>query len=715
MLNRYVIVLICFFFVVCQPFGRELSIEDFKVLSEPADEMMSVFLGAVIDQQFAAREALLAKLETAEDWKRRSEEIRLAMTRWVQLPDWRTPLNAQVTGRLERKDYIVEKVLFESRPAFYVSANLYLPKDFSGKRPAILNVLGHNSAGKVSAEKQRRGIAQARKGFVALVMDGVGQGERRSDDYLIHGSLPGAVHRTVGAQAFLAGTHLFSVMVWDAIRAVDYLCSRSEVDPERIGITGTSGGGMMSTYILPFEPRIKVSVPACNPNTWSHRVGADLATDHEQVFFGAFREGIDPRGDPLFTHVPKPLLINATSDDNLNPPRGVWALHSWLYRAYAAFGYPERLQTTMVKAPHDYNQEQREVTYAWMLRWLGGDVSDYLEGDLTVESESDLWCTSSGDVFSLENSRDPHDLVRSYFTGHRAQLQIPGSAFELGTLKTRLVQEISELAGSQLGFEVPVVEEMPLRVVSGWRLKPLTLKPEEGIVLPAVWVDSSEAADGPIVLYLHEKGKQSLLADREVVSSLLEKGVRILAVDLRGTGETAPGKEGHFWDFLAGKPIFGQRVGDVLSALAWIAQQGVTMERTQIWAQGVAGLWAAMACLHTRPVGGVVLENVLISFEDVIMRRLPQYNHEILLPGVVTRFDLPDLYSAFCPVKLSLLNPLLADKTPANRADVEEAFERTKQTYQNLGFPGSWSVVTGVEGSARSKFVLQQLLKETAN
>ena len=85
---------------------------------------------------------------------------------------------------------------------------------------------------------------------------------------------------------------------------------------------------MMTTYILPLEPRIQVAVPACNPCTWSHRVHAGLATDQEQVFFGAFKSGIDPRGDPLFCQIPKPLLISATTDDNLNPPSGVWELRT---------------------------------------------------------------------------------------------------------------------------------------------------------------------------------------------------------------------------------------------------------------------------------------------------------------------------------------------------------------------------------------------------
>ena len=711
MINRPILFLLTLSLIGALPLARELQRDDLRVLPEPANEMMASYLEALVDRQFAAREERLAQLKTAEDWVKRAEEIRSAMVEWTQLPSEKTPLNARTTGRLERDDYVVEKVLFESRPGFYVSGNLYLPRNSIGRRPAILNVLGHNSTGKTSEEKQLRCIPQVKKGFVAFVIDGIGQGERRIEDYAIFGSMPGAVHRTIGAQAFLAGTHLFSFMVWDAIRAIDYLCSRPEVDPERIGITGTSGGGMMSTYILPFEPRIKVAVPACNPNTWTHRVAANLATDHEQVFFGAFPKGIDPRGDPLFAHVPKPLLINATSDDNLNPPRGVWELHSWLYRAYAANGHPEKLHTTMVRAPHDYNQEQREVTNAWMLRWLGDDISgSFLEGELPIEPESDLWCTETGDLYALDGSLTPHDLVKTYYSEHLPAVRVGASTAEVTELRREMAKDFEELIGFRLARTAPAVRELPQRETGGTRIKPFVLKPEEGIRLPAVWIESSVAKPGSLVLYLQEEGKESLLRDQEVVETLLGRGSRILAVDLRGTGETAPGKEGYFWDFLAGRPISGQRVGDVLSILSWVEEQGVDLKGVRVWGHGLAGIWAAMATLYSEPVGGMVLEGSLISFEDVILRQLPQYNHEILIPGIVKRFDLPDLYAALCPTSVTLLNPVLADKTPARSQDIEDDFSRTEQTYGNLGTESAFSVHTGVEGPTRVQIIIEKLL-----
>lgn len=248
-----------------------LTPRDLTVLDKPAGNMMRDYLTALVDEQFARREADLADLKTAGDWRKHAEKIRRAMSVWTGPFPPRTPLNARVTGRIERLEYTLEKILFESRPGFLVSANLYLPKGYEGRRPAVLNVIGHSPAGKATDKVQRRSIAQARMGFVAFTIDAIGQGERRIPEYARSCKPPGNAHQVIGAQAFLAGTHVFNLMAWDVIRAVDYLVSRPEVDASRIGCTGCSGGGIMTKYILPLEPRITVAAPACNPNTCRDR------------------------------------------------------------------------------------------------------------------------------------------------------------------------------------------------------------------------------------------------------------------------------------------------------------------------------------------------------------------------------------------------------------------------------------------------------------
>ena len=391
---------------------NNISTQDLKVFKKAADTMMKDYLTNIVDKQFAVRDSLLATLESANDWDMRKQAIRDSMISWTGSFPERTPLNARVTGRLERDGYIIEKILFESRPNYLVSANLYLPKNISGPRPAHLNVIGHAQIGKADERYQRMSVAQVKNGFVVLTMDQLGQGER--------GML--SAHKNIGIQAFISGTHIFNFMVWDAIRAIDYLVSRPEVDPENICMTGSSGGGMMTTYILPFDNRVAVAVPTCNPNTWSYRVHANLATDHEQIFFGAFESNIDPRGDPMFAQVPKPLLLNTTTDDPLNPPRGVWDLNTWLYKSYAAHGTPEKITTSMVRAGHAYNKEQREITYSWMRRWTGNDVTGFWEEEIPLEKKEDLWATSGGSVFNEPGSKKDHDLVLDYLKEHKAYL-----------------------------------------------------------------------------------------------------------------------------------------------------------------------------------------------------------------------------------------------------------------------------------------------------
>jgi len=692
--------------------------------------MMKDYLTAIVDRQFAARASLLASLKMAQDWERHAEFIRRSMADWTGSFPRRTPLRPRITGRIDRNEYTVEKVLFESQPNFLVSANLYLPKNHPHPRPAILNVIGHSPEGKAAEKVQRRSIAQARKGFVALTIDAIGQGERQIQDYAGYGSPPGNAHRIIGTQAFLAGTHVFNFMVWDAIRAVDYLISRPEVDPARIGCTGCSGGGMMTTYVLAFEPRITVAVPACNPNTWSHRVHANLGTDHEQVFFGCFAAGIDPRGDPLFTHVPKPLLVNATTNDNLNPTSGVWDLSTWLYKAYAAHGAPQKFQTTMVNARHGYNQEQRELTYAWMLKWLAGDASDYWEGDFPIEEADDLWCTPNGNLYLQPNSTQPSELVVEYLNRHRPCWARVRTQSDLIKHRRRIRASVTDVLCINADCPRPQAERKTPRFVAGLKLTPVILKPEEGIILPGLWIESKAVSrkqtKGPVLLYLNNKGKDALVNKEDMVRNLLKKGfcstsrrpvdrgagpLRISAVDLRGIGETAPGMEEKFWDFLAGKPILGQRVTDIRTVARWLSQPAINAEGIYVWAEGLCALHTALAASLEDAISGMVLEQPLLAFESIVAVRVPAFRHEIIAPGVLTKFDLPQVYQALCPAKVILLNPLAGDKSPASKAHADKVYQGVVDTYKTSGKSGNWSVHTDVSDRERLDLTFSALVE----
>lgn len=658
-----------------------ISLQDITVLESPADTMMKSYLTRIVDRQFAVRDSMLRTFKSASDWELRAQTIRDSMVSWTgPLPE-RTPLKARVTGRLVRDGYTIEKVLLESRPNYLVSANLYVPSDLSSPRPAHLNVIGHTQDGKANERYQRMSVAQVKNGFVVLTMDQMGQGER--------GLL--SSHRIIGTQAFIAGSHVFNLMVWDAIRAIDYLVSRPEVDPDKICMTGSSGGGMMTTYVLPFDDRVAVAVPACNPNTWSDRVHANLATDHEQVFFGAFASSIDPRGDPLFTQTPKPLLLNTTTDDPLNPPRGVWDLNTWLYKSYSTHGVPEKITTSMVKAGHAYNQEQREITYSWMRRWTGLKSTNYWEEDITLEKEEDLWAATQGSVFNEPQSKSPKDLVLEYMSENKANEEEINSSAALEHHKTKMKELVLGVLNTNL-LDVNASGSFKSKEMAGdMMIRSFELIPETGIVLPGVLLDPVQpASELKVVLYLHEKGKSEILKDIDIVRELIQKGYSICAVDLRGTGETSPDMANKFWDFLSGKPIFGQRVKDILTVLDWLKGPQVEARDVRFWGSGMGALYGAFAGVFSNDVSGFVFEEPLISFESVVQVEEPAYYHEVILPGILEKFDMSQVYQAICPRQVLMINLLTGDKSYAGNAEMSRLDKPVSNTYQIFNRPEAW-------------------------
>lgn len=686
-----------------------LSPKDLIVLEDAPGQMMRDHMISIAERQFAQRDSLLATLRTAEDWDRRAGVIRDSMVSWTGPFPEPTPLNARITGRLVREGYTVEKILFESRPGYLVSANLYLPENVTFPRPAVLNVIGHYGGGKSTGLVQERCIGQARKGFVALSIDALGQGERRVSDYAPVGG-GGRTHKTVGKQAFICGTHLFNLMVWDAIRAIDYLESRTEVDKDNICVTGCSGGGMMSTLILPLEERIKVSVPACYPNSHAPEYRGWVGTDSEKIFFGAFRSLIDPRGDPLFCHVPRPLQINATTGDG-NSPMGVWELSTWLYKSYTAHGVPERLNISMVSGPHGYNREQREAAYAWMMRWTDTFQGNFQEGDIETETSRDLQAAPGGNVFDEPESRKPREILLEYLNEHKASWDPEASEVAAGTHRTRMVRSIKSVLRMDPAHFSADYELKEPRTSGNVTIRPFLLKPEKGIVLPGVLLESVErAAEKGVILYINvrstiadsyskgvvpcsmESGKSNLLKQQDVVREILEEGYALCAVDLRGTGETGPFNEEDNWHFMCGELIFGQRLRDVLATVHWLRNQVDGSTGIRLWGSGMGSLYGAFAGVLDEDISSFILEEPLISFESLVEVTIPQYGTEIIIPGILEHFDMTNIYQALCPRPVTLINPLLGDKSRAATSDMEQINGPVMKTYRETGNLKAWEI-----------------------
>ncbi|MDQ6708768.1 MAG: acetylxylan esterase, partial [Acidobacteriota bacterium] len=223
------------------------------------------WMDTIAQQQLSEREKTIAAINSVPGAERRKAAVRAKIIELLGgLPDYQGPLNARITSRIEQPGYTIENVIFDSLPKIYITANLYRP-NLPGRYPGILFALGHWDEGKPAA--QRIAANLARKGFVVLAYDPVGQGERlQAYDARLHASLAGGSteqHILAGAQSILAGEAFARYRIWDAKRALDYLVSRPEVDADNIGCTGCSGGGTIATYISALDPRIKVAAPAC--------------------------------------------------------------------------------------------------------------------------------------------------------------------------------------------------------------------------------------------------------------------------------------------------------------------------------------------------------------------------------------------------------------------------------------------------------------------
>src|SRR5690606_37980445 len=318
------------------------------------------------------------------------------------LPE-KTPLNARKVGEIKREGYKIEKIIFESQPRFYVTANLYLPTVGEGPYPAILYPLGHELGGKSNPTWQQMLGSLALKGYVALAWDPVGQGERiqmyDSDfrDSKVFRST--TEHTLMGIQCLLIGDNLARYTIWDGIRALDYLISRPEVDPERIGCSGNSGGGTHTAYLSALDDRIAVAAPSCYLTSWERLLATIGPQDAEQVLLPWLHSGLD-HADFVHAFAPKPYLILSAIRDFFSIA-GARQTYSEARSVYERLGMPERVAMVTADDGHGFTQPRRLAAYQWFDRWLKGELSESdTEPEVQLATEDELYCTDSGQVAS---------------------------------------------------------------------------------------------------------------------------------------------------------------------------------------------------------------------------------------------------------------------------------------------------------------------------
>ena len=619
-----------------------------------AGQMLFRYLVEQATKKLDERDTLVAGICTRADVEKRQAYVRRRHREmFAQFPA-KTPLRPRLVETLERDGYVIEKLIFESRPQFYVPANLYLPRGREFPVPAILKTCGHSPNGKAYDVYQHLCIGFARKGYAVLTFDPIGQGERGPYQDMTTGN----EHDTTGRQCFLTGNHLSAFMMWDCIRALDYLCSRDEVDEHRIGITGCSGGGTLLAHILAVESRISVAMPVCFITTERKRFEElygpmrDVG-DAEQIPLGMVKYGIE-HADLLLPFAPSPLQIGAAEKDFFSIT-GARETCRELKRMYRILGAEEQLDITEAPTAHGYSKELREPAYEWMNRWLGMPEETGAEPEIATEPEENLRCTETGLVSASLGGETVFSLNKAFAESVMPRRKKTADLSAYIRYRTAIQKKMIALTGYAR-------EDSDLNIETFGRLdtdygfiEKLTYTSEPGITVPALAFVPKAAGPHPAVISVHEAGKT---ANQAEIEDLARNGSFVLAVDPRGIGETA----GKYYEdlchaaFALGRTVFGMQLLDVIRAVDYLETRGdMDTSRIACAGHGAAGLLAMHAAALDDRLSEVTSRGALISYRSLLAE--PTYNHgvEVLVPHVLAHYDLPDIAALVAPRPLNLL------------------------------------------------------------
>ena len=351
---------------------------------------------------FAAGDAQRDGIGTVDAVRQRQEDIRRVVIAGVGgLPSADTPLNPRVTGTVEGDGFRIEKIIFESRPRHYVTANLYLPLNRpAGRTAAVLFLSGHHDTAKVVPEYQNVCQTLVRAGLIVLAQDPVGQGERLSyfepDTKTNPVGIGTRDHDYAGVQGRFLGDTLARYMLHDAMRGIDYLISRPEVDAAKIGVTGNSGGGTQTSLVMLADPRVAAAAPATfimNRETYQ-RTGQPQ--DAEQIWPGFTGAGFDHE-DILLAMAPKPVCVLAVTSDFF-PIEGTRRTVTRSRRIWELSGRGAALELVEDDSTHAYTPKLARAAARFFAQHLLGKTVDLAGFEPKAFPPEQLHSTKSGQV-----------------------------------------------------------------------------------------------------------------------------------------------------------------------------------------------------------------------------------------------------------------------------------------------------------------------------
>jgi len=550
---------------------------------------------------------------TLAEWERRREIVRkrvLDDLGLLPLPD-RLPLEVHRGGKLERDDYTVERIYWQTWPDYYAAGRLYMPTDAEWPAPAILNPHGHWPDGNKNATVQARLVALARMGYVCLTVD------------------------SVHFYDWATGVVPIGIMTWNNIRGIDLLESLPEVDADRIGCTGCSGGGQQAMYLMAVEDRIKVAVPVglvCNFEMILSPDMAHCACNHVP---GIRADTEQPEMAAVFAPRPS-LFISMTGDwTRLFPQEG----YPDVRHVYSLYGAMDSVASAYHDSPHDYNRDMQEQAYRLFDQRLRGGDGEVHEGEIAAEPVETLAALDS----PPPGAAGPEAIVREFrdrrgfrFPPARTREGAQNRAADFRERLRRLLREPRTLKCS-----ADVLGRSPWR---GLVVEKLAIRTEPSVRIPAILL--RPVADTPTagVVVVDPAGAASCLVTRaDELCALVAEGNRVLVVDARYFGEWAIDENiASLNGIVLGRPTGAVGTHDIRCAAAYLrSRDDVVDEQVSLLGFGDGGVLALFAVCLDREIEAVRAMGLGPTY--LAGREQPQFAH------LLTVGDLPQIVACIAP------------------------------------------------------------------
>ncbi len=623
----------------------------------------------------------LAALKNEEDAKAYVKSIQQRIQKSFGPFPEKTPLKPRVTSKVERETYVIENVIFESRPHFFVTANLYIPKGRKSPMPGVVGTCGHSRNGKAAGAYQSFAQGLAKQGYVVLIFDPIGQGERLQypDEHLKSKYGVGTrEHLHGGNQQFLVNESFSSWRAWDGIRALDYLLTRQEVDPKHIAVTGNSGGGTATTYLCGVEQRWTMAAPSCFVTSFRRNLENELPTDTEQCPRQTLALGLD-HFDYIAAMAPKPVIL-LTKEKDFFDVRGAEETYHKLKRLYKLLGKEENIQLFTGPTYHGYSQENREAMYG-MFNKITGVAEGSKEPEITIEKDETLQCTQSGQIVELK-SKPIYSFTKEKSIAlkkNRPTLQ--------GIALRKAIQSALNMPKQTKTPEYRILRNGTSRKFPSKQWSNYAVETEPGVEAICYRLDEERLYSRPpktgkeATLYVSHLSADVELRDDDFVRKLYDKKstAPLFTCDVRGSGESQPntcgGRSSFYQSYgndyfyaihsiMLDQPYVGRKTFDVLQVLNWLKSVGHT--DIHLVAKGRGAIPTTFAALLHESVTQITLKNALTSYADVAETEEYKWALSTFLPNVLEKFDLPDCYNALKEKQLKMIDPWKATDDAIN-------------------------------------------------